>query len=168
MCDEPSAPPVIPPDPRAALSFSKGAQGLLPPPSKILWTLFHQAPISPCQRNIHTETDGMGSLIPREEVAVREMHTCLPWGWAPCSKFQVSLPSLEGPEPQPGGGPHVLHLPAELLHVSAVLFRQREGCDSSKQERSCHLGLHVLPRQMAAYSRRVLFRAMVRTAPALV
>lgn len=30
ICDEPSAPPVIPPDPRAALSFSKGAQRLLP------------------------------------------------------------------------------------------------------------------------------------------
>lgn len=45
------------------------------------------------------------------------------------SVLQVSsfppLPSLEGPEPQPGGGPHVLHIPAELLHISAVFLRQR-------------------------------------------
>lgn len=37
----------------------------------------------------------------------------------------LPLPLLEGPQPQPGGGLLIIHLPAELLHISAVLLRQR-------------------------------------------
>jgi len=76
-------------------------------------------------------------------------------------------PLLEGPQPQRGGGLHIRHIPAELLHVSAVFLRQRTLLPASGRE-NCHLGPHVLSRQMADYSSRVLFLAMVHTATALV
>lgn len=44
----------------------------------------------------------------------------------------VGLP--EGSRPQPGGGLHMIHIPAELLHVSAVFLRQRALLPASGRE----------------------------------